>query len=441
MANTLIEGELLPWQVKAMQTILNKEADILLLSGGFGSGKTAVNANIIQELCWKDKRRGLVIASTYPSLKDTVGITLEEEIGTAFIKDINRRDLQWTFDTEPKKGQKGDSLLLSRSMRYGHEAPLRLRSINADFLWLVEATLLPREAFTHGVSRLRKQGKFGYQPIILETNPSSKSNWVYTSLIEGTNEVYRSPDDTWWVTEKDYQQKVDRDYVTFRTRVIHTTTFANPHFSQTSLAIILKDYSPQEVQRLIYAVWNALEGRVIETYTVVDITKENVAKYDRILLGGDIGYSPDPTSIEFIGQKGEVFEVFDEIDMRQASVRVVYAEVLKRIELWGIQNREITLRIDPSDSGWLAEWRDIPGQKILSYKALRKGDNPALNRAVRLSEKMRVKKLLIGSNCKKLIEDIEQTTYKSGTSRSEIDKKAYNPHRLDALGYGIVQYF
>lgn len=378
-----------------------------------------------------------MIGNTFSTLKDTVSITLDEEIGEIFIK--NKRlssPLQWQF-----LSKQGESTLLSRTMRYGHEAQPRLKSINADFLWLVEATELPQEAFTIGLSRLRKAGKDGYYPIVVETNPSSKQNWVYKAFLEDSVEKYRNPDNTWWIQEKDVQHRIGQTVYNLKIRAINTTTLANPHFPETTLSLMQSTYSPAEIARLIYGEWNANEGRVIEVYTVFDVPadlKGHASKYDRIILGADPGFD-HPTCVMFIGQKGDQWEAFDEIYVRESSIRKVYADVMTRLETWGLEKRELIINIDPSASGWMAEWQDIAGQRIWAYKARHRGTDPALNRAIRIGEKLRIKKLQVSALCKNLINDFEQTVYKKG-AKEQIDKQSYDPHALDALGYGITEF-
>jgi len=365
-----------------------------------------------------------------------VAISLELELGDLFIK--NRRlssPMQWELANKTNS----NSVLMSRSMRYDHEVRAAYSSINADFLWLFEATELPKEAFNYGLGRLRRLGQDAYYPKILETNPSHKQHWIYQLFIDGATETYREPDDTWWIQEKRLEQRIGNEVFDLRVKIIHTTTLANPHFPKSQLALIMNTYSPAEIARLIYGEWNANEGRVIEYYTCFPMPanpKAYTTKYDRVLIGCDPGFD-HPTAIAFIGQAGDNWEVFDEIYEREKSVRLIYEQVLQRLETWGIAPKNTIINIDPHGSGWIAEWQAIPEQQIWSFKALQKGTDPALNRALRIAEKLRIHKLKVNEICKHTLADLEQTVYKKG-GKEAIDKQSYDPHALDALGYGII---
>ncbi len=423
----------LPWQVKAAAYISKRKADILLLPGGFGSGKTAVNANIIRDLCLKAEKplHGLVIGNTFSTIRDTVGITLIEELSTV---------LKETKFSPPMEWKVHNSTLFSRTMRYGHEARQRLKGINADFLWLIEATELPREAYTMGISRLRRSGENDYYPIIIETNPSNKSNWVYKTFIDNAKTIWESDDKTYWIQQKviEYEDE-NHKITTLKVIIIHTTTKANPHFPSKQLANMRETYSASEYERLVNGVWNAMEGRVWEYYTTFKHPSEMVkyaAKYDKIIIGIDPGQT-HPTALVMIGYSAGVWEVFDEYYETNRSVLEVYKELGKRIDSWGLQQSGLQVWIDPSAKQYLREWQVIPGNNNYIYSATHKGTDPALNRAIKLGERLRTKRLVISSLCKYVIQDIEQAIYKEDVIKETVDKAKYDPHAMDAVGYAM----
>ncbi len=429
--HSILGNTYLPWQSKAAAYIDRQQADILLVTGGFGSGKTAVNANIVRDLCLKAKRplHGLVIGNTFPTIKDTINITLQEEL-SASLTDINQ--------SPPMSWKIGKSLLLSRTMRYGHEARERLKSINADFLWLVEATELPREAYIMGISRLRKSGKKHYYPILIETNPSNKANWVWTTFIDNAETIWESDDKTFWIQRK-YVKNEDNPKENLTVIIIHTTTRANPHFPSKQLANMRETYSPSEYERLVNGVWNAMEGRVWEYYTTFKHPVEMVKyaqKYDKILVGIDPGQT-HPTAMVMIGLSAGVWEVFDEYYATNRSVLEVYKELVKRMESWGLNRSIPQIWIDPSAKQYLREWQVIPNNQYYIYSATHKGTNPALNRAIKLGERLRTHRLIISSLCKHVIQDIEQAIYKEDVVIEQLDKSKYDPHAMDAVGYAM----
>lgn len=436
---SVLDTGLLPWQALACKYIKQKKCDALLLSGGFGSGKTAVNAQILRELCEIRANSGLIIANTYSTIKDTVGVTIDEEIPDPYKKKLIRNpNYEWVLEAF-----QNNSIIFSRSMRHPHEPKERLKSINADFMWLVEATELPREAFIFGLSRLRKGGEEKYYPVIAETNPSSKSNWVYQFFKDGAKIIYKHPDKTWWVETKDvvYKDHNNEDK-TLKTTTINTTTHANPYFPKSTLAYMENAYSPAEVQRFIYNEWNAIEGRVWEKYYTfkhpAGNMAEHAAKYDKIIIGIDPGQD-HPTAVAFLGYKDGVWELFDEYRERDRYIESVIKSILKQLESWGLKGRDISCFIDPSARYFKKEmFRYASYTKLHAFSSTHKGTDPALNRAEMLAEKLRTKQLLISDICRETLKDIEQTQYKKLPSGSvTIDKSTYDPDNMDAVGYAL----
>lgn len=431
---------LLPWQKLAYSIIANQLCDVLLLTGGYGSGKTAVNAHLIRKICETPNRLGIAIGRSKSSLQDTIVRTIDEEIYPELI--LNKA-MGPNFSWELASREEGkSSTLISRTMQYGHEVGGQLKSINADFLWLIEASILPIEVYQVGLSRLRKSGPNAHYPVLIETNPDSTNNWIYKLFIDGAIETFRADDGTHWVTVKDIC-KSDNEGHEHHIKVvaIHTTSYANPHFPRNVIAQMEATYSESEKQRMIYGIWCAGEGRVWDEYQTFEhpTGRENeyFKQYDRFFLGCDPGQT-HPTAVVFIGYKNGVYEVFDEYVSTNKSVRAVHAEIMKRYETWGIEkSRSIDIWVDPSARQWVEEWNEI-NTGIVATSATHRGTDPALNRAIRLGEMFRTGRLRVSTLCKCVIQDIEQTTYKTGSIKETVDKDAYDPHAMDAVGYAIM---
>jgi PBSX family phage terminase large subunit len=428
---------------RAMVYILSKKFDIILLSGGFGSGKTALNCQVVRRFCEQSQRRGIAIGRAKTTLKDTIVKSIEEEIPSEIITKSNiAPEYYWQF-----MSQKGKSELLTKTIQYDHEANGALRSINADFLWLVEATTLPEKAYEIGISRLRRHGQKGYYPVLLETNPDTKNSWVYKNFLKDAKETFRTIDGNEWHLQKiiTYKDDNSNEEKQLRILVINTTTHVNPHYPRQVIAQMKESYSSTQYQRLVLGLWVAGEGRVWEDYTTFKAPLDPVEyarKYDRIFLGCDPGQE-DPTAVVFIGQAGKQYEVFDEYVKSNRSVRDVLKEIKKKRQSWGIDN-EITLKmgVDPHGLGaqWIKEFNSIPfaERKMSAWKARQRGTDIELQRAFRLGEMLRMKRLIISDQCRSVIEDLESTVFEENSLKEKIDKKSYNPHSADAVTYGII---
>lgn len=436
--NTVRENGPLEWQKLAVNLIKNQLTDVLVLPGGFGSGKTAINTHIVRYLIDEKPRVGLCIANTYSTLKDTVNITIDDEIPEIYnVRKTLSPNIEWRFRSI--KGH--ESKLLSRSTRYDHEVGGRLKSINADFLWLVEATELPKEAYTFGLSRLRKSGDKQYYPVIVETNPSNKNNWVYQTFIENAKLIKESDDGTWDLSKKILEfldDKGEKHYITVM--ILKTTTEANKYFPKQILSQMLNTYSPREIQRLIYGEWNSLEGRIWEYYKIYKVEgnqKKYTGQFDRVFIGVDPGQE-HPTAISFIGFKNGVYDIFDEFKEKNRSVRDCHDEIMKRLDTWGIPGN-LVVWVDPASKYWVKEFNSIENNAHFAYSSTHKGTDPVLNRVSRLGEQLRIGKLRIAAHCKFHIQDIEETVWKKGAIKEQVDKQAYDPHCMDAVGYAMIK--
>lgn len=432
---SIFSNDYLPWQKIASALILSKKADILILSGGFGSGKTAANVQIMRELMYSRSMIGLSIGYANPVIVDILLPTIEEEIPGQYISTIKRSaPHSFRFQLNPNFR----SVLLTRTVQYDHEVAKRLKSINADFLHLLEATELPEKAYTYGVSRLRASGESAYYPVLIETNPGSKEHWVYRNFIKDSAEVKRADDNSWWITRKYIENNA--------CYTIHTTTFANPYFPKDIIDQMKSSYSDAEFQRLVLGDWNALEGRVWEKYFTFAHPKEDMvgyaSRYDRVFLGLDPGQDHE-MAVSFIGQKGSAYEVFDEIYLRMKSINTILELILEKLQSWGfdINNRRFDIYLEPSGFG--LTWRtELLQRKICLYpiSSTHKGTDPVLYRVSRLGELIRTKRLTFSDFCINHIRDLEQTVYaKSIGQKERVDKSAYDPHAMDACGYAMIK--
>ena len=297
--------DLLPWQQFAYAAVLNKKCDILLLTGGYGSGKTAVNTHIVRKLCETPNTSGLCIGRAKSTLGDTIVKTIKDEIPPAFILDDKKSpNFSWEFLSSDNNRP---SELVTKTMQYSHEPENVLKSMNSSFLWMIEATSLPKEAFEAGIGRLRKGGLDAHHPILIETNPASKNNWVYETFIEGSSITFSSKDVEFSINK--IEVVVEDETIAFNILIIRTTTFANPHFSRTTIAMMLKTYSESRKMRMIYGIWCAGEGSVFDEFHTFEHPAGKMLtyarKYDRLFLGADPGQN-HPTAIVLIGFAGGI---------------------------------------------------------------------------------------------------------------------------------------
>lgn len=143
-----------------------------LFVGGLGSGKTY--AGVVEVLRQPPGSYGMVLAPTYPMLRDATLRTFLELAGE-LVADFHRSEMRVKL-TDGKT-------ILFRSA----EKPDRLRGPNLGWFWLDEAALMPQEVWLIMLGRLREHPGRAWAT----TTPRGK-NWLYEAFLNPDHAVIRS---------------------------------------------------------------------------------------------------------------------------------------------------------------------------------------------------------------------------------------------------------
>jgi predicted phage terminase large subunit-like protein len=162
----------------AQREFLQADALFRALAGGIGSGKSwAGSYDLIRRA--KSGRLYLVCAPTYSMLSDATFrsfLTLAQELGIADPGDVKR-------SVPPSIRLRTGAEVLFRS---GDE-PERLRGPNLSGVWLDEASLMPVEAYTVCIGRLREAGEQGW--LTATFTPKGRLHWTYDTFATGRPET------------------------------------------------------------------------------------------------------------------------------------------------------------------------------------------------------------------------------------------------------------
>lgn len=195
---TTIEFEPLPWQRHALDTV---DANaITYMSCGLGSGKTMVGAALTAKYTSTlyGKTRGLVIAPTYPMLRDATMQTFMEHF-RPFVAEHNKTDRVTTTLS-------GSEIL----WRSGSD-PDSLRGPNIDWAWIDEAAITSEDLYLQVLSRLRRGD---IRKLWMTTTPNAvKGAWL-RRLTERTPEIKRIYASTADNTQlpQDYIQRLEESF-------------------------------------------------------------------------------------------------------------------------------------------------------------------------------------------------------------------------------------
>jgi phage terminase large subunit len=167
-----VEVEMLPAFYDAFEE--SAEDRIVTFYGGAGSGKTwSLAQRLLSLLVTEDDLRLLIVMKTSPQLRVTVFQDLQDIIESWKIPvniNLTRMDLKH-----------GTSVINCR----GLDKPQKIKSYNANIIWMEEATDFTIKEFRHLRLRLRRPHNTVKNQIFLSFNPIDQWHWCVTDLIEG----------------------------------------------------------------------------------------------------------------------------------------------------------------------------------------------------------------------------------------------------------------
>ncbi|MGQ9635763.1 MAG: terminase large subunit domain-containing protein [Bryobacteraceae bacterium] len=379
-----------------------------------GSGKSQALCQEAIRLSYVNAGRwGLLGAPTYPMLREATQSTLFEILAKNQI---------------PYEHHKGENVLVmkdtgSRIIFRPLDDYERLRGTNLAWFGLDELTYTAEEAWLRLEGRLRDPKAKQLCGFAVWTPKGF--DWVYRRFIEKRVEGYETilaePYENRYLLEKvpDYYERLKRSY-------------DGKFFEQEVLGKYL----------------NVSEGQVYHCFD----RNRNVAEWaidPRLPLRWSLDFNVDPMCSVVAQIQNGVVHVVDELVLRRSSTPEVCEEFLKR---HGRHPAGVVIYGDASGSrrqttGWsdYAMIRQILTQwdmKKVSYRIA--SSNPEVRERVSLMNAMLKPaggeaRLFIDPKCHELIADLEQVSYKPGSTEIDKERDPRRTHLSDALGYLIWQ--
>ncbi|MCL6545425.1 MAG: terminase family protein [Bryobacteraceae bacterium] len=383
-------------------------------SGPVGSGKSQALCQEAIRLSYVNAGRwGLLGAPTYPMLREATQSTLFEILAKNQI---------------PYEHHKGENVLVmkdtgSRIIFRPLDDYERLRGTNLAWFGLDELTYTAEEAWLRLEGRLRDPKAKRLCGFAVWTPKGF--DWVYRRFIEKPVEGYETilaqPYENRYLLEKvpDYYERLQRSY-------------DGKFFEQEVLGKYL----------------NVSEGQVYHCFD----RKRNVAECTidpGLPLRWSLDFNVDPMCSVVAQIREGVVQVVDELVLGRSSTPEVCEEFVKR---HGRHPSGVVIYGDASGSrrqstGWsdyamirqvLTKW----DMKKVSYRIA--SANPEVRERVNLVNAMLKSaggeaRLFIDRKCQELIADLEQVSYKPGSSEIDKERDPRRTHLSDALGYLIWQ--
>lgn len=349
---------------------------------GIGSGKSYAGA--VKALMHCDKPTvGLVVAPSYPMLRDATWRSYQEVCGDAITK----------FNKGEFLAHIGKAEVLFRSA----DSPDRLRGPNIDWAHIDEAGLCPRQTWEIVIGRLRAHGKAG--PCWITSTPKGR-NWLYEIVSQLT--LFRA----------------------------HTRD--NPYIAREFVDSLEAAYTGLFAKQELAGEFVGFEGLVYDEFDRNRHERRRTGPWRQVIMGTDEGYS-NPAVHLVIGLDNDGRgHVLEEYYMRRA----LQADVVGAARELAHRHRVGDVFADPSAAGLIAEMQEAG---LSTYPAVN-----AVFDGIQLVKSMLAiagdgrPRLTFDPGCVNTIAEMESYCWKQGRSGIRDEPEKANDHAMDALRYGIM---
>lgn len=383
MANTTARIDL---HQRQMQFLAAQERFTAFV-GGIGSGKTWVGATKALITASTEGGLGMVIAPTYPMLRDATLRTLQQVAEVLSIPvTLNKQEMLLSI----AGGRCGEMLLRSAS------APDRLRGPNLNWAWMDEGAMCSQEAFDILIGRLRADGAAG--PLWITTTPRGR-NWLWQR--RETIQIYRA------------------------------RTQDNPFLDPEFVTALEDAYTGRFAEQELGGLFVGFDGLVYDFQENVHV-ESRVNSWRRVIAGIDEGYT-NPAVILVIGLDGDdrahVIEEYYQRRVLQADF-VAQAVALQRKHGIG------AFYADPSAAGLIADLR-ASGLPVTPAK------NDVLGGIRHVQARLVVQgdglpRLTIDPECANLRSEMLSYVWRERSDGTRLDQpEKLNDHAQDALRYAL----
>lgn len=346
--------------------------------GGIGSGKTF--AGCVKDIgACKPGTLGLVVAPTYPMLRDATLRTFMDIAGDA-VQTFNKSEMTVKL--------RGGGEILFRSA----DNPERLRGPNLNFAHMDEAAACPPGTWEIIIGRLRANGQAG--PCWITTTPNGR-NWLYQR----------------------------REQLT----LFHAKTKDNPYLSHTFIESLEQSYSGEFARQELDGEFISLEGLVYPMFkSGIHVATRRPDEFTSWALAMDEGYT-NPAVILLVGIDGDGrWHIHREYYERGKLQKDVVTTALA----WGKTERyAATVAVDAAAAGLIADLRDVGINAIASKGRVLDGIS-------KIQARLNVQgdgrpRLTVDPSCVNVITEFESYIWKP--EKDEPIKE--NDHSMDALRY------
>jgi len=349
---------------------------------GIGSGKTFSGAVKAVSLA-KPGTLGLVVAPTYPMLRDATLRSYRELLGDAMT--LAKGEMLGTLSNGAE--------IMFRSA----DQPDRLRGPNIHWAHIDEGALCPPGTWEVVIGRLRAGGTAG--PCFITSTPKGR-NWLYAH--SGEMHVFRA----------------------------HTRD--NPYISREFVESLETSYAGKFAAQELGGEFVGFEGLVYEEFSRDIHVIERSGPWKRVIVGADEGYT-NPAVLLLIAEDNDGrAHVLEEFYQR----RMLQGDVVAAARALFLEHKTETIQVDPSAAGLIAEMRAVGLPANAANNTVRDGIQAVKSRLARAGDgRLR---LTFAPACANTIAEFESYVWKETGGAMRDDPEKVNDHAMDALRYGVM---
>ena len=335
---------------------------------------------------------GLLVGYTYKNLKRGALAKLYEVCG-GFIQRHHKTDKEITFAN-------GSRLLYASAENYED-----IRGLEASYLWIDEAAMVPEEAYEVSIGRLSQSD----QPFTWVTTTPRGMNWLYRRYMED-----------------------EREIGTYR--MWQMSSLENPYLSDAYKGTLKAEYADEWYKQEVEGEFTLFEGMIYKAWSrkkhVITAPPLPAAKYDDIVVGVDWGIA-SPGCMLVIGVRGgDQLEVIREYYFANVSIDD-WARIGHSIKQdWGYNTK---FYCDPSRPDLIER---LHRAHILAIEADNRVEAGITTVARYLA---RADGLRVQADCRNTIREFGDYVWDSTQKLGFVPKPVKaNDHTMDALRYAVA---
>ena len=354
------------------------------LIGGIGSGKTYGGSAKGLLVGAATKGLGLVVAPTYPMLRDATLRTYVEVFGDA-ITDFHKTEMRADID--------GGGEILFRSA----DQPDRLRGPNLHWAHIAEGALCPKQTWEIIIGRLRAEGTAG--PCWITTTPKGR-NWLYERSDEMT--------------------------------IFRAKTADNPYLDGEFIRSLQAAYTGNFAKQELEGEFVAYDGIVYEEFSRdVHVVRRDTSEFTSRVAGVDEGYTNPAVCLSAAVDNDGRLHIYNEFYQR----RITQDEFVATVAGLGADGL-LSIHVDPSAAGLIAAMHQAGLPAVKAHNAVFDGIQ-AVKGMLAVAGDGRPR-LTIDPSCVNTIAEFESYAWKEGRTGAKDEPEKVNDHAMDALRYAIM---